>query len=110
MMLKDEAKLLSVREAFFYDELKNGRPDVVGGAPSLLARTKVLNTYPSVSQCYYACEPLFLLGTEVENGPGLISGTSTTFFALNLGSVIPPVGTQIIAAFVGNRWVFRYDA
>ena len=110
MIVKDEAKLLRIRESVLLDEFKSGRPDVVGGSTSLLARTKTLNSYPTIAQCYFACEPLAVLGTEVESGPGVISGNSTTFFALNLGSTTPPVGAQILVTYVGNRWVFRYDA
>ena len=38
-----------------------------------------------------------------------IATDGNTFFALNLGTAIPPQGTPIVATFVGNRWVFRYD-
>jgi hypothetical protein len=110
MIVKDEARLLKIREGALLDEFKNGRPDAVGGSTSLLARTKTLNSYPMTAQCYFACEPLAVLGTEVENGPGIVSGNSTTFFALNLGSTTPTVGAQIVVTYVGNRWVFRYDA
>jgi hypothetical protein len=110
MILQDEARLLRLRESALFDEFKDNRPDFVAGSLSLLARTKVLHSYPTLASCYFACEPLAVLGTETEGGPGVVSGNSTTFFALNLGSTIPPSGTQIVVTNVGNRWVFRYDS
>jgi hypothetical protein len=80
------------------------------GAPAMLALTTTLSTYPTAAQSYFACLPLTLLGTEVEGGPGTVTPGSATFFALNIGSTIPPAGTQVFTTFVGNRWVFRYDA
>ena len=35
--------------------------------------------------------------------------TTQVVFALNVGTVIPPVGTRIVANAIGGRWVFRYD-
>ena len=44
----------------------------------------------AVAQCYFACQPLTVLGAEVEGGPASISAISSTFFALNLGIDRPP--------------------
>jgi hypothetical protein len=30
-------------------------------------------------------------------------------YALNVGTMIPPVGSRVVASSVGGRWVFRYD-
>ena len=80
------------------------------GAPAMLALTTTIQTYPTDAQAYFACRPLILLGNEIEGGPGNVTPGSDTFFALNIGSSIPPSGTQVLVTFVGNRWVFRYDA
>lgn len=109
MIASDEARRLKIREAALLDEFQKGRPDYVGAAPCLLARTKTLNTYPSNAASFFACEPLAVLGAEVEGGPGTVSGNGTTFFAMNLGATVPPVGAQVIVTYVFNRWVFRYD-
>jgi hypothetical protein len=109
MLETDDAKRLRMRETTLADDL--GRLDSAPpiGAPSLLASTTTLRTYPTTAQCFFACQPLTLLGAEVEGGPGALTVGTDTFLALNLGSSVPPVGTQILATFVGNRWVFRYD-
>jgi hypothetical protein len=106
----DKARRLDIREASLADDLSRSLSDISSGSPCLVARTVALSSYPSVAQCYFACQPLTVLGAEVEGGSGSTTVTSSTFFALNLGSTIPPVGTQVLATFVGNRWVFRYDA
>jgi hypothetical protein len=110
MRARDEARRLRIRETTLADDLKCQISDSSRGNPSLLARTTVVSSYPTAAQCYFACQPAAVLGVEVEGGPGTISVLSSTFFALNVGSTIPPVGTQILATFAGNRWVFRYDA
>jgi hypothetical protein len=101
---------LSARETYLAGEVKRGYPDPPLGSPALLAQTTTLTAYPTTAQAYYACRPLSLFGAEVEGGPGAVAPGSSTFFALNLGSTVPPAGTQVVATFVGNRWVFRYDA
>jgi hypothetical protein len=106
----DDARRLFVRENALADDVKRGFTDPSLGSPSLLAVTTTLNAYPTTAQCYYACVPLTLLGNEVEGGPGVVTPGGETFFALNIGSTVPPSGTQVLTTFVGNRWVFRYDA
>ena len=109
MSSEDEIRALRRR----HDDLKNSIPDqpvYVGDNPTVLALTTTLQTYPTDAQCFFACQILSLLGAESEGGSGIVVPGSGTFFALNLGSTIPPSGTQVLASFVGNRWVFRYDS
>lgn len=109
MIHSDIAKRLFTRENDLIDDVKRRDSDPSLGWPSLLALTTTLSAYPTTAQSYYACQPLTLLGAEVEGGPGAVTLGSATLFVLNLGSTIPSSGTQILATFVGNRWVFRYD-
>jgi hypothetical protein len=110
MPYADDLKRLSSRETALADDVKRRDSDPSLGSPSVLARTTTLLAYPTSAQCFYACQPLAVLGTEAEGAPGAVSPESSTFFALNLGGTIPPPGSQVVATFVGNRWVFRYDA
>ncbi|HSQ57466.1 MAG TPA: hypothetical protein VLM40_17220 [Gemmata sp.] len=79
------------------------------GSPTALARTTMIVTYPTTAHCYYACQMLNLLGTEVEGSPGVLTESDALYLALNLGGGVPPPGTTVLTTFVGNRWVFRYD-
>ena len=106
---QDDALRCQVREAALAEDVRRNLVAPFLGAPSLLARTATLRTYPTAAQSYYACQSLTLLGTEIEGGGGTITSATSAFFALNLGSTVPPSGTQIVTTFVGNRWVFRYD-
>jgi hypothetical protein len=110
MLEADDAKRLRLRESALADDLGRQDPEPPIGAPTLLARTTTLKAYPSTAQSFFACQPLTLLGAEVEGGPGVVSQGNATFFALNIGTTVPPSGTQVVTTFVGNRWVFRYDA
>ena len=105
----DEAKRLRDREAALRDDLsRRDRPPSLG-SPSLVVQTRTLNTYPTAAQRFYACVAQTVLGAEVEGGPGNFTPGPASFYALNLGSSIPPVGTYVLATFVESRWVFRYD-
>ena len=79
------------------------------GAPSLVARTKALHAYPAVAGVFYACEPLTVLGPEVEGSSGVVSPSGATFLAFNLGASVPPQSSAVLVTFVNHRWVFRYD-
>jgi len=105
----DEAKRLRVRAESLADEVQRQAPGRLGGAPCLAARTTTLGSYPTSAASYYACSALVVLGTETEGSPGTIAEDPTVFFALNLGSAIPPLGADLLTTFVGDRWVFRYD-
>ena len=106
---RDEAKRLRIRDAARADEAKRLGLAPTIGAPCLVARTKVIQSYPNVAAAFYGCESQTITGTEVEGGPATITTDGDTFYALNLGSVVPPQGTPIVATFLGNRWAFRYD-
>ncbi len=110
MFNPDDVGRLFAREVTLADDLKRRDSDPTLGLPNLLAETTTLARYPSSAPCYYACRPVTLMGAEVEGGAGVVSAATGTFFALNLGTAVPPPGTQVLAARVDNRWVFRYDA
>ena len=106
----DNLRRLLIREVALDHEIVRQDSDPPIGAPTVLACTKVLSRYPTVAQSFFACQPLILLGAESEGGSGAVTEVNTTFLALNLGSTVPPVGTEVLVTFTGSRWVFRYDA
>ncbi len=106
---QDEAKRLRIRDAALEDGIGRGGRAPAFGMPCLVARTKALAGYPTAAARFYACAPITVLGPEVEGGPAAITLGPSTFFALNLGSAVPPVGTDVLATFVDSRWVFRHD-
>lgn len=89
---------LSRIDAGLYDE----------GAPAIVGRTTTLVSYPASANVYFALNPVTVLGAETEGGAALLSYGSNHFMALNLGSIVPPNGTNVLCTYVGNRWVFRY--
>ena len=71
----DEAKRLRIREARRETTRGSGRnPAPPAGPRRLVARTKVVRTYPSVASAYYACETQTVIGAEVEGGTATVSG------------------------------------
>ena len=110
MLDSDDAKRLFLRDDALTNDAKRGVVDPFVGSPALLARTTTIQSYPTAAQSFFACQPVTVLGTEAEGNAGVVYPGTSTFFALNIGSTIPPAGTQVVATFVGSRWVFRYDA
>ena len=105
----DEAKRLRDRDDSLQDGLSRRNRTPSFGSPSLVVQTKAIETYPAAAQRFYACVAQTVLGVESEGGSGSFSPGPASFFALNLGTSIPPVGTYVVATFVESRWVFRYD-
>ena len=80
------------------------------GSAAILGITTTVTTYPTTPNVFYAVNPQYLTGNDVESAtPTFVTDTSTVIYALNIGSTIPPNGTEIVASAVGGRWVFRYD-
>jgi hypothetical protein len=81
------------------------------GSAGCLIRTTTLVTYPTTAGRFYACNPVQIDGTETEGGTATYTADTTqVIYALNLGTTVPPAGTNLIATAVGGRWTFRYDA
>ncbi len=88
------------------------RLDVSGAEGSLaqLLTTVEISAYPTNAGAFYAGNPTYLGGTETEGGIASYSpDPSQVIYAYNLGTKVPPQGTQVVAHAVGGRWVFRYD-
>jgi hypothetical protein len=105
----DEATRLRVRQSGLLAASESKGSGLASGGACLVARTTTLNNYPATATSFFACNPITVLGAEVESGAGIKTASSSAFLALNLGSAIPPAGTEIIATLAGGRWVFRYD-
>ena len=59
---------------------------------------------------WYAVQRLTALGLEAEGNQAAVSVDSNGFFALCLGSTIPPVNAQVIVEWIDYAYAFRYDA
>jgi hypothetical protein len=78
-------------------------------SPSLVATTTHVTTYPTSAAAYYAVQVTAPGGNEVEGGAiTLAAASGGKFFALNLGSSIPPEGTAVVIVQTNGRWTFRY--
>jgi hypothetical protein len=107
--MRDEARRLEAMAVGLRDEQLRALPAFPAGAPCMLAQTTAISAYPTTAAAFYACTPVSVVGSEVEGGAGTIASRPGTFLALNLGTAIPPQGTQVVVTYVG-RWVFRYDS
>ena len=105
-----ETRILRERQAATRDAALRLAPFAEEGAMAMLAQTTVVANYPTAPGVFYACVPVTLDGQETEGASAAFHADQTrTFYALNLGTQVPPRGTLIIAHACGGRWTFRYD-
>jgi len=105
-----EARALRHRQATFEGELDRLLAAAPGGSTSVLAQTTVVASYPTSAGVLYAMAPITIDGAETEGAtPAYHADATRTFYAVNLGTQVPPRGTLIVCCAVGGRWVFRYD-
>lgn len=103
-----EAERLRIVDQGRIDDATRGLPEPAAGAPSVLAVTTTISTYPTSAAAFYGCVAQAVFGSETEGGSPTLTAAET-FLALNLGSAVPSPDTPVICTFVDNRWVFRYD-
>ncbi|WP_435005153.1 hypothetical protein P12x_003047 [Tundrisphaera lichenicola] len=103
----DDARRLRERQARAEREASSPRGDAGGGAPCLVGQ--VLSPVGTDPGAVFKLQAQDLTGDESEGSPGVLDDAGFHFFAINLGSAVPPIGTDVLCTFVSYRWVFRYD-
>lgn len=84
--------------------------DSPAGCAATVLRTKTVDTYPASAGSYFACDVVNASGDEEEGeAAGLGTVATTTVFALNVGTKLPPDGTDVLASVADGRYVFQYD-
>jgi hypothetical protein len=79
------------------------------GARSLLVQTTTKTTYPTTAGAYYAVKAVDVDGAETEGATPTFTVQTDIFYALNVGSAVPPSGTNILAECIGGMWLIRFD-
>lgn len=89
--------------------LERAQPSSVdNGSPALLVKTATKTTYPTVAGSVFYCQILTPGGNPIEGAAGTFAAKSTHVYAVNVGGLVPPVGTKLIAVATGGQWVIRY--
>jgi hypothetical protein len=88
------------------EEHDRAYPDPKGSASFLCT---VASGGSGAAQRYYLVSRIDLLGVEADGAAGDLRPTQDSFLAFNVGTAVPPVGTQMIVCSVDSRWVFQYD-
>ena len=75
-----------------------------------VAVTVSAGSYPTGSGAMkmFAVRGVDVTGTEAEGVVGTETTDSAVFYAVNVGTGLPPVGTKLIVTQVPNLWAFRY--
>lgn len=105
-----ELRVLRARVEAAEEALARLADDEGGTGAARVAVTVSLGAYPagSGSMRMFALHALDVTGAETEGASGVEAEDDTPFFALNVGSGLPPVGTRVIAVQVPHLWAFRY--
>lgn len=81
-----------------------------GKGASMLCVTTSLGSYPTMSPAAFAVVPEECDAEDDEGAAATYTdNTDSTFFAINLGTNVPPQGSRIIVHAVGGRWLFRWS-
>ena len=83
--------------------------DSPSGTATILGQTFTETTYPVSASRVYAIHPASPGGDEEENAVGSVTAGTGTIYAANLGSAVPPSGSNVVCFAIGSRWAFRYD-
>jgi hypothetical protein len=99
-----------IRHQDLSDLVARSEPIGAEGSLAQLITTTTVMSYPNVAGAFYAGNPTYVNGTEVEGGIASYAPDATqVIYAYNVGTKVPPENTLIVAHAVGGRWVFRYD-
>lgn len=104
-----EITRLRITDAHATDARTRTAPGDTAGAASCVGQTTTITTYPTTAGAFYAMLPVMVTGAETEGTAGTLTVGTGTFLALNLGTAIPPTGTNVVCTLASHRWTFRYD-
>ena len=106
----NDLRILRERVQNATDALDRSAGSEVFGSGAAIVVTTTETTYPTTANVMYAVVEQIVTGSEAEGAtPTVGSAGGSLFYALNVGTMVPPVGTKLVVHQVGNRWVFRYD-
>jgi hypothetical protein len=107
-MIEREITTVRRRQADFNADARDGITIDCGA--SLVAVTFAEAAYPTAAASFYACHPVAVGGTEGEGQAVTLTGDATQkFYAANLGTAIPPAGTNVTVMLAGNRFTFVWN-
>jgi len=83
--------------------------DQIDGAAGWLLKTFVKTSYPTAVSVVFACHPVWVDAADTEGAtPSFTVDSTVEIYALNLGTLVPPVGTIMVGTAVGGRVTIRY--
>ena len=104
----DESRTLRARQSDLGDEIDRQPLADIGTSAALLVRTVAVSSYPTTAGVAYGVQALDLSVSEAEGATPTLTVLAGKFFAINLGSNIPPVGTSLLVELVQGKYVFVY--
>jgi hypothetical protein len=105
---RDESRTIRARAADAADTIDRSPQADVGANAARTAQTVTVATYPTVAHAVYAVKGTTVDVPETEGAIPVFTQVAGVFYAVNLGTAIPPVGANILVTRQGGRWTFTY--
>lgn len=107
----NDLRIIRDRHQEIEDAIDRSRSNPPDAGRALLCQTTTDSSYPTSAGVFYAVLEVEASGTELEGATPTFAADAAgnKFFAINLGTGIPPDPTLVICRYVGGRWAFRYD-
>jgi len=109
MVITSDLRVMRERQIAAADALDRAGDLASYASAAQVVLTTTVSVYPTSANEFYACIPQQLTGAIIEGGAATYNGLSSTIYALNVGTMVPPAGTALVVHSVGGRWVFRFD-
>jgi len=104
------ARILRARQESALASAGRSAPFSEDGSVAILVQTRSVGDYPTAPNVFFACSPVRVDGPEAEGEAAVfVADFSRTYFAYNLGTHVPPIGTKVVAQSCSGRWTFRFD-
>lgn len=98
------------RQSALADAIDRAARRPADGSLSALVRTASDGSYPTTANVFYAVNPVEVDGSQQEGAsPTFTADVSRVFHAYNLGSAVPPLGTEVIVHLNSGRWTFTFN-
>jgi hypothetical protein len=105
-----ELRLLRARVEFLERALDRLEGADLAGGTAIACKTSTGGSYPSTgANTTFLVQALDVAGAATEGAAGAVSARTGTFLAVNVGSALPTLGTEVLVHVVDYCPVFKYD-
>ena len=107
--MQDEIRRVRLESLSLGEEISATTRSQTVAPTHAFVQTATKDTYPTTANAFYYCQVCSISGTPTEGGSATITPLAGRFlFVYNVGTTIPPVGTQRVAHVQGSVWTMNF--